>query len=47
MVFYILSYIYPRFLGFVYYLCEILPKFISQQRTQIPCTPTFYIIENA
>ncbi len=29
MVFYILSYIYTRFLGFVYYLCEILPKFIS------------------
>ena len=47
MVFYILSYIYTRFLGFVYYLCEILPKFISKQRTQISCTPTFYIIENA
>lgn len=29
MVFYILSYIYTRFLGFVYYLCEIMPKFIS------------------
>ncbi len=29
MVFYILSYIYTRFLGFAYYLCEILPKFIS------------------
>ena len=29
MLFYILSYIYTRFLGFVYNLCEILPKFIS------------------